>query len=218
MRIALVGWDLDDGIATELAGLGVDVVGFTPLVSRSAGLRGSRGLDQAALRPHDRRQPRVMRHGAFGVAVVRDAEHAGDRLRRSTSSTRWIAGPGPLRGELAARAPGSVLLASLTAADVASESGQRGGVRPAGRGPRAGSVIIPGSPNVFGRGLPSGACPGGPHGRCPGHDPGSEQDVGASRRPSTSTSLVVTLSHADPGLGPRPDRRGEASAGDGRRA
>jgi len=60
--------------------------------------------------------------GAFGVAVIRDAStqgigfefdviHAVDRLA-------WVAA-----GELAARAPGSVLLASLTAAQEESESG-----------------------------------------------------------------------------------------------
>ncbi len=121
MRIALVGWDLDDGIAAELARLGAEVVGITRWVPeqhayevregwtklRCAHMIGGTSRDEA---------------GAFGVAVIRDAStlgidfefdviHAVDRLARAAA------------GELAARAPGSVLLASLRAVEEGSESG-----------------------------------------------------------------------------------------------
>ena len=113
MRIALVGWDLDDRIAAELARLGAKVVGITRRFPEQQGhevregwtkLRCAQSIDGTSL---DEAR-------AFGVAVIRDAStlgigfefdivHAVDRLA-------WDAA-----GELAARAPGSVLLASLTA-------------------------------------------------------------------------------------------------------
>ena len=52
MRIALVGWDLDDGIAAEVARLGAEVVGITRWFPEQQAYEVREGWTK--LRSHDR--------------------------------------------------------------------------------------------------------------------------------------------------------------------
>ena len=121
MRIALVGWDLNDEIAAGLASLGVEVIGITRWFPGEqvrevregwTRLRCAHGIGGAK-----RDEAR-----AFGVAVIREASTQGIGLEfdiiHAVDRQAWAAA-----GELAVRAPSSVLQASLTAAQEGGKIG-----------------------------------------------------------------------------------------------
>ncbi|WP_165226899.1 DUF4912 domain-containing protein [Aquisphaera insulae] len=132
MRVALVGWDLDDSLIAALAGLGAEVVGFT---------RWFPGMPTHELRdgwtllrcPHRIGESERNEARDFGVATVREAStsgtgfefdvvHALDRRSRDAAA------------ELSSRKPGSVFLASLDAADAGLEDESGVGLRSSPRG------------------------------------------------------------------------------------
>lgn len=127
MRVALLGWDLDQAVATAMGGLGVEVVGVTRWFADRPKREARPGWLEARC-PHEIGGEPRDEALAFGVAVVREASSSGlgfefDVVHALDWRTR------PAAGELAARAAGSVLLGS----DVAAEDGEAEDI---GFGPR----------------------------------------------------------------------------------
>ena len=115
MRIALVGWDLDDQMPSELAKLGAEVVGITRWFPDYQSLEPRDGWIRLRC-AHRLGGTAEEEASAFGVAVIREAStlgigfdfdivHALDHRALAAAS------------ELRARAQESVFLASLSAAE-----------------------------------------------------------------------------------------------------
>ncbi|MDR3622895.1 MAG: DUF4912 domain-containing protein [Paludisphaera borealis] len=115
MRVALLGWDLEDETVAELGGLGVEVVGFTRWFPDLPAREAHHGWLEVRC-PHNIGGSPRDEALAFGVAVVREASTSGlgfdfDVVHALDWRTR------PAAGELSARAPGSILVASHAAGD-----------------------------------------------------------------------------------------------------
>jgi Domain of unknown function (DUF4912) len=115
MRVALLGWDLDDEAAAALGGLGVEVVGFTRWFPDLPAREAHHGWLEVRC-PHEIGGGPRVEASAFGVAVVREACSSGLGVDFDVvHALDWRTGPAA--GELAARAPGSVIVASHEAVD-----------------------------------------------------------------------------------------------------
>ncbi len=115
MRVALLGWDLEHAAAAELGGLGVDVVGVTRWFPGLPPREAHHGWREVRC-PHEIGGGARQESAAFGVAVVREASTSGlgfdfDVIHALDWRTRSAA------GELAARAPGAVVLGSEVATE-----------------------------------------------------------------------------------------------------
>jgi hypothetical protein len=120
MRIALVGWDLDEKITGELARSGAEVVVFTRWFPDQPARESHDGWTKLRC-PHAIGGTPTDEAAAFGVAVVRDAStsgvgfnfdivHALDRYSRTAAA------------ELAGRAHACAMVASLGAAEEGIET------------------------------------------------------------------------------------------------
>ena len=110
MRVALLGWYLEEEVAAALGGLGVEVVAFTRWFPDQPAREAHHGWLEVRC-PHEIGGGPHEEAVAFGVAAVREASTSGlgfefDVVHALDWQTRDAA------GELAARAPGSILVGS----------------------------------------------------------------------------------------------------------
>ncbi len=110
MRVALLGWSLEEDVVAALGGLGVEVVAFTRWFPDQPAREAHHGWLEVRC-PHEIGGGAREEAVAFGIAAVREASTSGlgfefDVVHALDWRTRDAA------GELAARAPGSILVGS----------------------------------------------------------------------------------------------------------